>query len=129
MSTQLTVKDMSPSLSLNQYFLEKIEGVLEKYGYEKQDYSLQVLVSEDSHRTTFRSPHFECRLVLKILRAKNPIIITQSENEFFKCAKFVEGVLEKKLRRLSSQKTARRKKRLSVVEAEPYFQSLLTPSA
>lgn len=118
MSTQLTVKDMMPTLSLNQYFLNKIESVLEKYGHEKKDYTLQVLVSEDSHRTAHRAPHFECRLVLRMRRQRSPFIITQNHGDFFTCAKSVADILEKKLRRASSRKTDIKRKRVPVSDVE-----------
>lgn len=120
MSTQLTVKDMAPTHSLNQYFLDRMTDVLLKYGFSKDQYDLQVLVSESSHRTMLRPPSFECRLVLRLFKNKGPLIITQENSDFFVCSKQVENILEKKIRREKSKFVDKKRKRLPLHELKNF---------
>lgn len=104
MKTELVIRDVRRTQSLEDYLSSHISDVVESMIPEHRNAVLRLRVSEDSHRTDFRRPHFECSVYLRVGKQR-PIRITKQDSAFHVCVERVGTALRESLRR-SHQKAA-----------------------
>lgn len=104
MKTEMVIRDIRRTESLEDYLTSHIEDVVESMIPNRRDITLRMKVSEDSHRTDLRRPHFECSVYLKVGKQR-PIHITKQDASFHICVERLGSALRETLRR-SHQKAA-----------------------
>ncbi len=116
MRTELVIRDVRRTESLETYLTSHLEGVVESLIPNRRDVVMRLKVEEDSHRTHLRRPHFECSVYLKVGNA-TPIRIKKQDAEFHICVERLGTALRESLRR-SHQKSSplHRSKRYALPE-------------